>query len=250
MSAARDTGHEPFRLRGANFNLLVLRLFDPRAEVVAPALAEQFRRAPGMLRHAPVAIGLDDLACDPSEVDFAGLVRALREVLIVPIGATGGSAAMRAAAQSAGLAVLRGAGDTEPPQAAAPAAPASEAPAPAPGAAPAVGAARPTMLIEQNVRSGQRIWAQGSDLIVHGTVNPGGEVIADGHIHIYGLLRGRAIAGGAENTEARIFALQFDPELVSIAGYYATREGLGQAPIGRATQVRLVGENMVFDRLA
>lgn len=249
MSAARETRTEPFRLRGANFNLLVLRLFDPRAEVVAPALAEQFRRAPGMLRHAPVAIGLDDLACEPSEVDFAALVRALREALIVPIGATGGTAAMRAAAQSAGLAVLRGAGDTEPPAAPAPA-PAAEEAAPAASPASAPGVARPTLLVEQNVRSGQRIWAQGSDLIVHGTVNPGGEVIADGHIHIYGPLRGRAIAGGAENAEARIFALQFDPELVSIAGYYATREGLGQAPIGKPTQVRLVGENMVFDRLA
>ena len=69
------------------------------------------------------------------------------------------------------------------------------------------------------------------------------------NVHVYGALRGRAIAGGGNNMEARVFALNFDPELVSIAGYYAVRDGLGQAPIGRAVQVRLIGEQMRFDPL-
>ncbi|MBR0647797.1 septum site-determining protein MinC [Roseomonas hellenica] len=103
------------------------------------------------------------------------------------------------------------------------------------------------MIVDQPVRAGQRVWAQGADLIVTGTVNAGAEVIADGNLHVYGTLRGRAIAGGAENTEARIFAQNFDPELVSIAGYYAVREGLAAAPIGRAVQVRLAGESLRFD---
>ena len=85
--------------------------------------------------------------------------------------------------------------------------------------------------------------------MINGTVNPGGEVIADGNVHVWGALKGRAVAGGAEDTEARVFALQFDPELVSIAGYYAVRDGLGEAPIGKAVQARLVGEGMRFDRL-
>ncbi|EFH10063.1 septum formation inhibitor MinC domain protein [Pseudoroseomonas cervicalis ATCC 49957] len=105
------------------------------------------------------------------------------------------------------------------------------------------------MIVDHAVRAGQRIWAQGADLIVNGTVNPGAEVIADGNLHVYGALRGRAIAGGADNMEARVFALNFDPELVSIAGYYAVREGLTEAPIGKPVQVRLIGENMRFDRL-
>ena len=79
--------------------------------------------------------------------------------------------------------------------------------------------------------------------------SPGAEVIADGNLHVYGALRGRAIAGGADNMEARVFALNFDPELVSIAGDYAVREGLTEAPIGKPVQVRLIGENMRFDRL-
>jgi septum site-determining protein MinC len=108
---------------------------------------------------------------------------------------------------------------------------------------------RPTMVVDTAVRAGQRIWAQGADLIITGTVNAGAEVIADGNLHVYGALRGRAIAGGADNTDARVFALHFDPELVSIAGYYAVREGLTEAPIGKPVQVRLIGESMRFDKL-
>ncbi len=249
MSAAPQAHLEPFRLRGANFNLLVLRLLDPRASVVVPAIGDQFRRAPGMLRHAPVVIGLDDLTARPDEVDFSALVAGLREFAILPIGTTGGTAEMRAAAQGAGLAPLRNAGhDTAPPIPASPPEATVAVTAPPPAAPPVIGQ-RPTMIVDQSVRAGQRIWAQGSDLIVTGTVNPGAEVIADGHIHVYGALRGRAIAGGTDTTQARVFALQFDPELVSIAGFYAVRDGYGDAPMGRACQVRLVGETMRFDKI-
>jgi septum site-determining protein MinC len=238
---------EPFRLRGANFNLLVLRLLDPRPEAVVPAIGDQFRRAPGFLRFAPVVLGLGDLAVPADQVDFPGLIEGLRGLEIVPIGTTGGTPEMRNAAMAYGLPPIRSAGgkegeDTPPAPAAAAAAPPEPPPPPA-------GMARPTMIVEQPVRAGQRIWAQGGDLIVTSTVNAGGEVIADGNIHVYGALRGRAIAGGGNNPEARIFALNFDPELISIAGYYAVREGLAGAPIGKAVQVRLTGERMRFDPL-
>jgi septum site-determining protein MinC len=243
---------EPFRLRGANFNLLVLRLLDHRAEAVVPALGDQFRRAPGFLRFAPVVIGLDDIAAHPQEVDFATLVGALRQIEIVPIGTTGGTPEMKVAAQSAGLPPLRSAGGREDagPEAAMPAAaPAAAAPPPPPPEPVSTGVARPTMIVDQPVRAGTRIWAQGTDLIVVGTVNRGAEVIADGNIQVYGRLLGRAIAGGQSNAEARVFATHFDPELVSIAGYYAVRDGLGDAPIGKAVMARLVGEHMRFDPL-
>lgn len=249
MSApAANPRLEPFRLRGANFNLLVLRLLDPRHEVIVPALGDQFRRAPGFLRFAPLVIGLDDLAVAPHEVDFATLAAELRRIEIMPIGTVGGSPEMKAAAQGAGLPPLRAAGAQEEVALAPPPPPAaSSEPPPAPPLPP--GSMRPTVIVDHAVRAGQRIWAQGADLIINGTVNPGGEVIADGNLHVYGALRGRAIAGGADNMEARVFALNFDPELVSIAGYYAVREGLTDAPIGKPAQVRLIGENMRFDRL-
>ncbi len=77
----------------------------------------------------------------------------------------------------------------------------------------------------------------------------GAEVIADGNIHVYGTLRGRAVAGAGDDQDARIFALTFDPELVAIAGFYAVRENLGEVPKGRAVQVRLQGEQMRFEAL-
>ena len=239
---------EPFRLRGANFNLLVLRLLDPRPEAVVPAIGDQFRRAPGFLRFAPVVLGLGDLDVPANAVDFQGLIEGLRGLEIQPIGTTGGTPELRNAAMAYGLPPIRSAGgkdvDEEPPAAPQPAVAAEPPPAP-----PPPGMQRPTMIVEQPVRAGQRVWAQGSDLIVTSTVNAGAEVIADGNIHVYGALRGRAIAGGGANAEARIFALNFDPELISIAGYYAVREGLTGAPIGKAVQVRLTGERMRFDPL-
>ena len=251
-----QTRPETFRLRAGNFNLLVLRLLDHRPDAVLPSLGDQFRRAPGFLRFAPIAIGLGDLDARPDEVDFKALVSGLRSLEIVPIGTTGGSPHMRQAAQAAGLPPLRPVGgpkDAEedlPPLPAVPAAPPPAAAPVADAAPPAPPAAvRASLIISDPVRSGQRIHAQGSDLIVASTVNQGAEVIADGNVHVYGALRGRAVAGAADDLHARIFALTFDPELVAIAGFYAVRENLGEVPKGRAVQVRLDGEQMRFEAL-
>lgn len=242
---------ESFRLRAANYSLLTLRLLSPRLEEVLPALGEQFRRAPGFLRFAPIAIGLDDL---PEErLDFAALVQGLRALEILPIGVVGGSQALRAAAAGAGLPALRPTGQKEgevqlgasagvpvamPPPA-----------APPPSASLATPSGAPTMVVAQSLRAGQRVYAEGGDLIVIGHVNAGAEAIADGHVHVYGALRGRAVAGAREAAEARIFAQVFDPELVAIAGFYAVREGLQGTPIGRGAMVRLDGEELRFSPL-
>lgn len=256
---ANPTLPDSFRLRAGNFSLLVLRLLDTRTEAVLPALGDQFRRAPGFLRFAPVVIGLHDLAPD-SAVDFRALVEGLRALEIVPIGTIGGTPTQRQAALAAGLPPMRsatGARDSEledaalagaPPAVQAP--PAAPAPQPAAAAAAPVAGRRPTLLVQDPVRSGQRIYAEGSDLIVTATVNAGAEVIADGNVHVYGALRGRAVAGARDDPGARIFALNFDPELVAIAGLYAVREDLGPAaPVGRTVQVRLDGEQMRFEPL-
>ena len=98
---------ESFRLRAGNFSLLVLRLLDPRPEAVLPALGDQFRRAPGFLRFAPLVIGLADLEVPPEQVDFRALIEGLHGLEIVPIGTIGGTPAMRQAAVAAGLPPLR-----------------------------------------------------------------------------------------------------------------------------------------------
>ncbi|MCP1574765.1 septum site-determining protein MinC [Herbaspirillum rubrisubalbicans] len=124
------------------------------------------------------------------------------------------------------------------------------APAPAPQAvqaavtAPAAPAAK-TIIVDTPVRAGQRIYARGADLVVLAVVNNGAELIADGCIHVYAPLRGRALAGASGNTEARIFAASLEAELVSIAGVYRTFEN-GHAPelAGKQVQVRLQGERI------
>jgi septum site-determining protein MinC len=113
---------------------------------------------------------------------------------------------------------------------------------PAPGA----------LVIDKPLRSGQQIYARGRDLVVMAMVNPGAEVIADGHIHVYAPLRGKAIAGARGDADARIFALSMAPELISIAGIYRTSEvPLPESIQGKAAQVRLVpgpdGDKLTID---
>ena len=240
---------ETFRLRSGNFNLLVLRLLDPRPEAVLPTLGDQFRKAPGFLRFAPIVLGLADLMCEPHEVDFRALMQGLHALEIVPVGTVGGSPALRQAGQAAGLPPLRANGGRDDETPVEPAAAPMVATAAAPAASAFQGGGRTAMLVTDPVRAGQRIYAEGADMVITSTVNAGAEVLADGNIHIYGALRGRAIAGARGDTEARVFALNFDPELIAIAGFYAVRDGLGNAPIGTGVQTRLDGEQMRFEKL-
>ena len=125
---------------------------------------------------------------------------------------------------------------------------AEPAPAPAPAAAPAA----PTlaMIVDTPVRAGQRIYARGTDLIVTAVVNNGAELIADGSIHVYAPLHGRALAGASGNASARIFALQLQPELVSIAGVYRTFDDGVPADVARQpAQLRLVGDRIDISSL-
>ena len=109
---------------------------------------------------------------------------------------------------------------------------------------------RPTVVIDRPLRSGQQIYARGADLVVLAVVNFGAEVIADGHIHVYAPLRGRAIAGARGNVAARIFSTCMEPQLVAIAGTYRTVETpLPEGVHGRPAQVRLEGESILVEPL-
>lgn len=106
----------------------------------------------------------------------------------------------------------------------------------------------PSRLIDQPVRSGQQVYSEG-DLIITSSVSDGAELLAEGNIHVYGNLRGRALAGVRGNGQARIFCQQLNAALVSIAGHYRVAEGLPDASLGEAVQISLVGESMQFDPL-
>jgi len=107
--------------------------------------------------------------------------------------------------------------------------------------------AQPAMVIDKPLRSGQQIYAKGRDLVVLAMVNPGAEVMADGHIHVYAPLRGKAIAGAKGDTSARIFALSLEAELIAIAGVYRTSDTpLPDQVLGKAAQVRLEDDRLVM----
>ena len=161
-----------------------------------------------------------------------------------PSAAAPTAAAPSAAAVPAGAAALASTavGDARPSSA-------SEADRQA--AAESATAALPTMVVDKPLRSGQRVYARGADLVVLAVVSFGAEVIADGNIHVYGPLRGRAIAGARGNTGARIFSTCMEPQLVSIAGIYRTTETpLPAAVLGHAAQVRLDGEKIIVEPLS
>lgn len=111
-----------------------------------------------------------------------------------------------------------------------------------------------SLVVDKPVRSGQRIYAREADLVVLGAVNPGAELIADGNIHVYGPLRGKALAGAQGKMDAWIFCTHFDPELVSIAGIYQSDPGAARKLSGRPAKIHLVndveGEHLVFEPLA
>lgn len=185
----------------------------------------------------------------PGSVDWPSLLALFRAHHLNPVAVRNAPASLEAEIRGHGLSIdgmeqPRPFELTPPPS---PPKPVSEPePVQAPAAAPVVvAAATPTMIIDTPVRSGQRVYARGSDLIVMATVNAGAEVIADGSIHVYAPLRGRALAGAAGNAAARIISLAMEAELVSIAGVYRTfDEGWPTELAGKAAQVRLNGERL------
>ncbi len=217
-----------FEIKSANLPLVALWLKSPDLEQLTRELAERYGDIPDFFDQDPLVIELSPLAAEPddSTIDFPALLALLRGHRLQPLAVRGGSAAQQAAARAAGLVctaepVLVRRPTTE--DSAAPAnAPAPTATAPEPTAVP--DAPLSALVIERPLRSGQQVYARGRDVVVMAMVNPGAEVIADGHIHVYAPLRGRAIAGARGDTSARIFALEMQPELISIAGVYRTTE--------------------------
>lgn len=223
-----------FRLRGTNLSLVVLELHASDRDAILEPLQRLLSKAPAFLWRAPIILGLaPDLALDRS-FDLAGLVADLNTLNLYPIGIMGGPESWQAQAAAMGLPVMpkgtQRSLSVEP----------ANAPEPAPEAAPAEIAARSTMLIDKPVRAGTQIYADGgADLIVTATVNPGAEIIADGNIHVYGSLKGRAIAGALGKEDARIFAMSLDPELLAIGGFYTMHDEIEPGLVKQAVQVSL-----------
>lgn len=252
-----------FDLKSASLSVVAVLLKTTDAAQFAAELAERVADAPGFFDNDPVLIDLALVREAEEAIDFAAIVAVLREHRTLPVAVRGGSDAQMEAARAVGLAAVPDAPLARA-EAAAPAVepePESEAQAPVQEVirevvhevevVREVPVARPgTMVIDKPLRSGQQVYARGADLVVLAMVSFGAEVIADGNIHVYAPLRGRAIAGARGNTEARIFSTCMEPQLVSIAGIYRTTEtALPDDVAGRPAQVRLEGEKLFIEPL-
>ena len=241
-----------FEIKSANFPLVALLLRSTDLAAVARELASRFGDIPDFFDQDALIIDLSPLQHlaqgHDAGIDFPSLLELLGSYRLVPIAVKGGNPAQMAAALQAGLLNAPDAHLLTPRPAAA------SAELPAQQEAQLLAAPLGALVIDKPLRSGQQVYARGRDLVVLAMVNAGAEVIADGHIHVYAPLRGRAIAGARGNTEARIFALALEAELLSIAGIYRTSENpLPPEVVGHPTQVRLVngedGEKLVMSVL-
>ncbi len=230
-----------YDIKSADLPLVAFQLKSAKLQAIAQALEAQLAETPGFFEQDPALIDLDGLPHDAGPIDFAGLIALLRQHGLSPVAVKTTQSDWLEAARQAGLVQADDARIRRQPPAAAVSAPApAAAPAPAPSAAPVL---MDAMVLDKPLRSGQQVYAKGRDLIVLAMVNPGAEVIADGHIHIYAPLRGKAIAGARGFAGARIFAQSMDPELISIAGVYRTSENpLPPDVRGQAAHVSLQSE--------
>lgn len=230
-------------LKGTTFTISVLHLSDGNPDRIRQLLEAKVAQAPQFFNCAPLVLNVERLSDIP---DFEQLRELVESEDFVLVGITGArDEAMKTAAKAAGLAVMVSGKSRK-------AEPVATAPAPEPvevaQVAP-VQALEPTKVHVGPVRSGQQIYAAGTSLVVLGSVSPGAEVIADDSIHIYGALRGRAIAGAKGNPLARIYCQQLQAELLSIAGTFQLSDALPAGLIQEPVHIRLDNEQLRIDRI-
>ena len=256
MAEASSLQGKLIEFKGASLAVMTAYVRDTDPVRLADALHMMLGGMPDFFAGEPAILDLGQLAATPDRVDWTGLLSLLRRYQLQPVGVRHLPEHLYDGARRAGLAVLGNDGfsaerPVTPPPAPAPVAAPAPTPAAPPEPAPQPAAANadapapaPTLVVDRPLRSGQQVYAKGGDLVLLAGMSPGSEIIADGSIHCYGPLRGRALAGARGDTAARIFSTNFGPELVSIAGVYRTFErGIPQAVAGRGAQVRLTGSD-------
>lgn len=212
-------------LKGASFTLSVLHINSSDLSAVMAELDSKLAQAPQFFLGAPLVVNLS--ALKHNDINLMDLKNQLTSRQLVIVGITSATPVMSQQAKEIGLAIVKAGKQTS-------------TPPPTP---------RQTKIVKQNIRSGQQVYAKNGDLIVFGAVGNGAEVIADGSIHIYGALRGKAMAGAAGDNNAVIIAQSLEAELVSIAGQYWLAENLQQHSSDKSGCIRLVGESLTVESL-
>lgn len=246
-----------FELKSAALTLISVVVKTADLQLLASELAARLADTPGLFENDPVVIDISPLREEATSFDFPALVALLKQHRMLPVALKGANVEQAAAALLAGLSEApEGVQPTvrEPAPATAPPKLPDDETADQPAKEPAAlhgPTAQTTIVIDRPLRSGQQVYARGADLIVMAAVSFGAEVIADGNIHVYAPLRGRAIAGARGNTQARIFTTCMEPQLVSIAGIYRTSETALPSDVqGKPAQVRLEGDRLLIEALA
>jgi septum site-determining protein MinC len=243
--AVAGTAAPSFEIKSANLPLVALLLKSADLHALERDFAARFGDIPDFFDGDAMVIDLSRLEPLDAAVDFGALVALLKRYRLMPVGVREGRRSHIEAAAAAGLLSAVDARIQLPAPKSAPA----KADPPSSLAVPP-----PTLVVDRPLRSGQQVYARGRDLVMLAMVNAGAEVIADGNVHVYAPLRGRAMAGARGNADARIFSLALEPELISIAGVYRTgEEPLPETVRGKPTQVRLVtgpdGDRLVLEPL-
>jgi septum site-determining protein MinC len=219
-------------VQGALFTVMVVRAATLRDPAFERELEQQIGRSPRFFQNAPVVLDLRGVENLTEAGEFEIIKDKLRELTLTLVGVQNAQPAQLEAAAAAGLASFAptsGGGQ-------------ARTGANAPPAAPK------TRLVTEPVRSGTQIYARGSDLIVTAAVSPGAELVADGNIHVYGALRGRALAGAGGEATARIFCTRLEAELISIAGRYMVSEQLPADVQSAPVQIALVDDQLTITR--
>jgi len=255
MNAKIDT--EACDLRFGQVGIACVRVRRVDAAALCDELERRVRAAPQMFSRAAVVLDLSHLLDLPDDGAVDAMLEAVRSAGMLPVGLAYGTSATEALAKRMGLpliakfrAAYEPATATAKTTAPAPAAPAQPVPQPEPIlSAPAAGSPPGAQHHAGAVRSGQQVYARERDLIITGAVANGAEVIADGNIHIYGGLRGRAMAGAQGDEKARIFVSDFRAELVAIAGQYRVFEQIPVELEGHSVQCWLEEDKLMIARL-
>ena len=241
MSQADSSPNAPvFQLKGSMLAITVLEIVRNDLDCLDEQLAAKVEQAPDFFNNTPLVLALDKLPADDADVDLAALIALCRKHGLRTLAVRAAQPAYISAAERLDMPVLPPSGARERKVDLASKAPAK----------PAEPVYRPTRVVTTPIRGGQQIYAQGGDLIVLAAVSPGAELLADGNIHVYGPLRGRALAGIKGDANARIFCQQLAAEMVSIAGQYKVAEDLRREPLwAEAVQIRLAGDVLNITRL-
>ena len=241
----RDTACE---IRFGQVGLAQVRLRTIDASAVHDEIAARLATAPQMFERTAVCLDLSALEKEPEAAELRTILDAIRRAGMLPIGLAHGTAAVDALARTLELPVLTQfrAQVRTAPVAAEPRVEAEPKKAAQPEASEF---SNPTLMHHQPVRSGQRVYARHRDLVVTSVVGAGAEVMADGCIHIYGPLRGRAAAGARGEVTARIFCQDFHAELISIAGVFRVFETIPPELDGKPVQAWLDGDDLKLARV-